>query len=233
MRAAHLRWLPLVTLAIILVAFYYSGLRDYLSFDYLKQHRYDLVTWTQNHYFTAALTYMLIYVAAVAISIPGATFFTLIGGFLFGIWWGTLFVVISATVGSFILFATVRLALDSWLAKRAEGWAAKMRDGFQQGAAQYLLVLRLLPIFPFWAVNIAAALLGVNALTFILTTLIGIIPGSFVYVLLGNGLGFIFDRNEVPNLSIIFEPMVLLPLLGLALLSLLPTLYQLLKKALT
>lgn len=230
MKGINLRWLPLVILAMVLVIFYYSGWQQYLSFAYLKQHRQDLLEWTQNHYVVAVLGYMLTYVIAVAISIPGATFFTLIGGFLFGIWWGTLLVVISATIGSLILFSAVRLALDSWLANRAKGWAGKMRAGFQHGAIQYLLVLRLVPLFPFWAVNIAAALLGVNVLTFTLTTLVGIIPGSFVYVLLGNGLGYIFDRNEEPNLSIIFEPMVLLPLLGLAILSLLPTLYQQLKK---
>lgn len=206
--------------------FYYYGWQQYLSFEYLKQHRVALLAWTEDHYAAAVICYVLIYIIAVAISIPGATIFTLIGGFLFGIWYGTFFVVISATIGSLVIFTAVRLAVDSWLAKSAKGWTAKMREGFQQGAFQYLLILRLLPIFPFWAVNIAAALLGVSTMTFIITTFLGIIPGSFVYVLLGNSLGYIFDRNETPDLSIIFEPTVLLPLVCLALLSFMPSIYK-------
>jgi uncharacterized membrane protein YdjX (TVP38/TMEM64 family) len=226
MKGLNLRWIPLVILVIVLIFFYHSGYQQFLSFAYLKQHRMSLVQWTHDHYAKAVMFYIVTYIIAVAISFPGATFFTLIGGFLFGIWYGTFFVVFSATIGSLALFTAVRFALDSWLVKSAKGWTAKMRHGFQQNATQYLLVLRLLPLFPFWAVNIAAALLGVNTMTFVLTTMVGIIPGSFVYVLLGNSLGYIFDRDETPNMSIIFEPMVLLPLLGLAVLSLLPSIYH-------
>lgn len=229
MKGTLLRWLPLALLIAAFILFYYAGFQHYLSFDYLKQHRAALLDWTNTHYATAVICYMFIYIIAVAISIPGATFLTLTGGFLFGIWWGTLYVVLSATIGSLGVFTAVRLVFDSWAAERAASWTAKMREGFQRGAIQYLLVLRLVPLFPFWAVNIAAALLGVSTLIFTLTTFIGIIPGSFVYVLLGNGLGYLFDRNETPNLHIIFEPAILFPLLGLAVLSLLPSLYQWLK----
>lgn len=169
---------------------------------------------------------MMLYILAVAISIPGAVFLTLAGGFLFGVLWGVLLVVISATLGATLLFFAVRTALGEWLSKKASGWISRMRQGFQHNAFSYLLTLRLIPLFPFWVVNIVPALLNVSAKTFISATFIGIIPGSTVYVLVGNGLSQVFASNQTPNLGIIFEPRVLGPLLALAALSLIHALYQ-------
>lgn len=224
------RWIPLLLLISSLILFFHYELYRYLTFESLKLHRDYLLNWTQANYLAAVSLYMLLYILAVAVSIPGASFFTLVGGFLFGIWLGTLYVVLAATLGSVGVFLAVRLAFEPVVKRRAGKWVAKMRQGFQEGAVQYLLVLRLVPIFPFWAVNIAAAVLGVSTSVFFITTLIGIIPGSFVYVLLGNGLGHIFERDQLPNMGIIFEPQILLPLIGLALLALLPTFYRLVRK---
>ena len=220
------RWLPLAILLDGLGAFFYFDLSQFLNFSTLQQHRQTLLSWTEAHYFQAAFIYIIIYILAVAISIPGAIFLTLVGGFLFGTIFGTLYVLISATLGATLIFLAVRIALEPWVAKKTSRWIKKMRTGFKQGAFQYLLFLRLVPLFPFWVINIVPALLGVKASTFMLATFIGIIPGSIVYVTLGNGLGSIFDRNETPNLGIIFELPVLLPLLGLAFLSLVPIIYQ-------
>ena len=96
-------------------------------------------------------------------------------------------------------------------------------------AVSYLLFLRLVPLFPFWLINIAAAFFGVSARVFVLTTFFGILPGSFVYVLLGNGLGFLFDQGKTPNMNIIFRPSILVPILGLAILSLIPIIYKRIK----
>lgn len=114
--------------------------------------------------------------------------------------------------------------------KKTSRWIKGMEQGFKDNAFSYLLVLRLVPLFPFWLVNIVPALLGVSKRTFVFATFMGIIPGSFVYVLVGNGLGHIFDANQTPDLSIIFDAKVLLPLLGLALLSLLPVVYKFVKR---
>lgn len=224
------QWLPLVILLIGLGVFFYLNLDRYLTFSVLKQHHQTLLSWTETHYFLAVLIYIISYCLAVAISIPGATFLTLIGGFLFGIIFGTLYVLISATLGATFIFLAVRIALEPWMAKKTNLWIAKMRGGFQEGAFQYLLFLRLVPLFPFWVVNIVPALLGVRTRTFMIATFLGIIPGSIVYVTLGNGLGHIFDQNQTPNLGIIFDPPVLLPLLGLAFLSLVPIMYKWMKR---
>lgn len=220
------RWLPLLLLLGLLGTFFIFRLDRYLSFSALRDHRALLLSWTQSHLVLSALLFMMCYTFAVAISIPGAVFLTLAGGFLFGVIMGVLLVVISATLGATLLFFAVRTALGEWLTKRASGWVERMRQGFQHNAFSYLLTLRLIPLFPFWVVNIVPALLNVSSKTFITATFIGIIPGSLVYVLVGNGLSQVFATNETPNLGIIFEPQVLGPLLALAALSLIPALYQ-------
>lgn len=220
------RWLPLVILISLLLLFFGLGLNRYLSFAMLKEHRALLLSWTQAHYLQTVLAFIAIYTTAVAVSIPGAVFLTLAGGFLFGIVQGTVFVIISATLGATLIFFAVRTSLGDWLGTRASGWIERMRQGFQHNAFSYLLTLRLIPLFPFWVVNIVPALLNVRARTFILATFIGIIPGSTVYVMVGNGLSEIFATNQTPDLGIIFKPQILGPLLALAVLSLIPALYQ-------
>lgn len=224
------KYLPLFLIITAFILFYYSGLGHYLSFESLKQHREILLAWTQENFLLTAISFMAIYTISIAVSIPGATFLTLAGGFLFGIVWGTIFVVISATIGATIIFLAVRTALAQWVAKKAGGWVEKMRRGFQEDAFQYLLVLRFVPLFPFWVVNIVPGLLGVKTSTYVIATFVGIIPGSIVYVMLGNGLGYFFDQNQTPNLGIIFEPRILLPLIALGVLSVLPLLYKKLKR---
>ncbi|HAZ7572618.1 FAD-dependent oxidoreductase [Legionella sp. PATHC032] len=220
------RWLPLLVLIVLLVLFFSLHLDKYLSFNVLKENHALLIEWTHTHYFIAPLIFIVFYTTAVAISIPGAVLLTLTGGFLFGVFWGVLFVVISATLGATILFFAVRTALGDWLGKKASGWLERMRQGFQHNAFSYLVTLRLIPVFPFWVVNIVPALLNIRAKTFITATFIGIIPGTTIYVMVGNSLSQIFTANQTPNLGIIFELQILGPLLALAVLSLMPVLYQ-------
>ena len=223
------RWILLIFLLILLGLFFYFRLYQYLSFDSLKANRALLLAWSKQHLIWVELGFIGIYTISVACSIPGATFVTLAGGFLFGPWFGTLWVVISATLGALIVFLAVELALRDWVAKKAAKWLKSMEQGFQHNAFSYLLFLRLLPLFPFWLVNIVPALLGVSKRTFVIATFIGIILGSFVYVLVGNGLGHVFDANQTPNLGIIFDPKVMIPLLALALLSLVPVVYKMIQ----
>ena len=220
------RFIPLILLVIGLVLFFYFRLYQYLSFTQLKAHRDLLLQWTSTHYELAVLAYFVIYIVAVAISIPGAIFLTLTGGFLFGIVFGTIYTVIAATIGATLLFIAVKTAFGTWLANKANTWVKRMQQGFQENAFNYLLFLRLIPLFPFWAVNIAPALLNMRLVPFMVATLVGIIPGSLVYVALGNGLQEIFANNQTPNLGVIFKPVILLPIVGLAILALVPIIYK-------
>lgn len=224
------RWMLLGVLLLTLVLFFVFHLDRYLSFSTLHQHRQFFLTWTAEHYLLASLIYLLIYIIVVAVSLPGAALLTMVGGFLFGIVWGTFYVIISATLGATVIFLAVKFALEPWILKKTSRFMTNMRQGFQQNAFQYLLFLRLIPLFPFWVVNIVPAVLGVRLLTFITATFIGIIPGSLIYVVIGNSMGHILDQNQQPDFNIILTPYILFPLIGLALLSLLPILYKGLKK---
>ena len=224
------RFWPVILLGTLLALFFYFRLDHYLSFDSLKSNRALLSTWTEQHRLISLLTFAVLYMLSVAVSIPGAWFLTLTAGFLFGPILGTVVVICSATFGAFVVYLAVKYALRDWVAKKTTRWLKTMEQGFQDNAFSYLLFLRLVPLFPFWLVNIVPALLGIPTRTYLTTTFIGIIPGSFVYVLVGNGLGHVFDTNQIPNLGILKDPVVLLPLIALALLSLVPIAYRRLKK---
>ena len=218
--------LPLLILLIGFALFFYFHLYQYLTFTALQQHRDFLHQWTTQHPLLSPFIFMGAYIIAVAISIPGAVILTLIGGFLFGIILGTLYVVTSASIGAIIIFLAARSAFRTLFINKAKPWLEKMEKGFQKNALQYLLFLRLVPLFPFWLVNIVPALLNVQLRTYIIATFFGIIPGSLVYVSVGNGLDTLFQTGQTPDLSIIFKPTILLPILGLAILSLVSVIYR-------
>lgn len=224
------RLLPLAVIAAGFTAFFAIGGHEYLSFEMLAENREQLLRWYADNQILAVAVFWLLYVAAVAFSLPGAAVLTLVGGFMFGTWLAALFVVTSATVGAIGIFLAARYALHDTMEKKAGSWVRKFEAGFNEDALSYMLVLRLVPIFPFWLVNLVPALLGVPLRTYVIGTFFGIIPGSWVYCSVGNGLGALFDRGEMPNLGIIFEPQILTPIIGLAVLSLIPVFYKRLKK---
>lgn len=225
-----LRWLPILILIMLLILAFSLGWFRYLSFTALTQYHHTLQQWTNTHYAASVCLFMLVYIVAVSISLPGASILTLLGGFLFGIIPGAIYVVLSASIGAAIIFLAVKTALGDMLQRKAKGWVSKLEAGFRKNAFNYLLFLRLIPLFPFWVINIVPALLNVNLRVFFIATILGIIPGTTVYVAVGNGLSAIFKTGGTPDLSIIFKPSVLIPILCLAALSLVPLLYQKLRK---
>jgi uncharacterized membrane protein YdjX (TVP38/TMEM64 family) len=220
------RWLPLLVLAAGLALFFGFGLNRHLSLDALAANRQKLAGWVDGHHFLAGPTYMLAYALVVAFSLPGAAIMTMTGGLLFGWMFGTLWAVIGATLGATLLFLAARTALGDSLRARAGPWMQKLEAGFQENAFSYLLALRLIPVIPFFVLNLVPAFLGVSLATFVLTTLIGIIPGAAVYAGLGNSLNTILDAGGTPDLRIIFKPEILLPICGLIVLSLVPVGYK-------
>ncbi len=166
-----------------------------------------------------------------AFSLPGGLVATLTGGFLFGTWLGGAATVIGATVGASILFLAAKTAFADLLRDKAGPAIARMEEGFRQNAFSYLLFLRLVPVFPFWLVNLAPAFLGVTLRTFIGATFLGIIPGTFVFASLGNGLGAIFDAGGTPDLHLLRQPQIVGPLIALAVLSLLPVFIRRFRRA--
>jgi len=190
------RWAPLVILLGGIAAVYASGLHKYLSLTAIADNRDALMEFVAGNSVLAAGSYVLVYVATVAFSLPGAALLTILGGFLFGWLFGGIFTVFAATLGAIAIFLAAKTALGDVLAKRAGPWMEKLSGGFRDDAFNYMLFLRLVPVFPFWLVNIAPAIAGVGLGTYALTTLIGIIPGTFAFSALGSGLDSIITEQK-------------------------------------
>ena len=220
------RWAPIIVILLAIIAFFYFGFYHYLNFTTLARYHSKIQEWTRQHYPLAVLAYILIYILLVTISVPGGALLTITGGYLFGSIIGTLYVLVGATIGACLLFLAVRTAFGTFLAARARGWIQRLKAGFEKNAWNYLLFLRLVPLFPFWVVNIVPALLRVHLSVFATATFIGIIPGALVYASIGNGLESLLSEGQTPNLMVIFEPQILLPLIGLGILALIPIIYK-------
>jgi uncharacterized membrane protein YdjX (TVP38/TMEM64 family) len=227
------RLVPFLVLIAGLVVFFALGLQRYISFEVLRENREALLAWVQQKSLLAAISYIMIYAVAVAFSLPGGAVMSITGGFLFGTLWGALYIVIGATLGATALFIIAKTALGDPLRTRAGPWLQKMEAGFRENAMSYLLVLRLVPLFPFFVVNLVPAFLGVSLPTYVIGTFFGIIPGVFVYASVGAGLGSIFDSGETFSASGILTPQILIALIGLAVLALIPVVYKKTMKART
>lgn len=222
------RMVPLLVLGFGLLLFFVFDLQRYLSCASLAQHNEMLHDFAARTW--APLVYVLIYAVAVACSVPGATVMSVAGGYMFGQVPATAYTVVGATLGATALFLIARTALGDVLRAKAGPAIKKMEAGFQENALSYLLVLRLIPLFPFWLVNLVPAFLGVSLRTFVIGTFFGIIPGTFVYVSIGAGLESLLHQGEACSLSGALTPQVVTALVGLAVLALLPVAYKLIKR---
>jgi uncharacterized membrane protein YdjX (TVP38/TMEM64 family) len=223
------RLAPLIVLVLGLALFFVFDLDRYLSFAALRKNRGLLLGWVDQYGFSTVAAYILAYVAVVAFSLPGATVMSITGGFLFGAVWGGLYILIAATAGATILFIIAKTAVGDFLRERAGPWMKRMEEGFGENALSYLLVLRLVPLFPFFVVNLVPAFLGVPLSTYVIGTFFGIIPGVIVFASVGAGLGSIFDSGKEFTLSGIVTPQIVTALAGLAVLALIPVIYKQIK----
>ena len=219
-----LRKLPLLVIVIVALLGAYF-LRDYLSFEALAENREALITFRDANYILTVLLFIFAYFVIVAFSLPGAAIATLTGGFLFATFPGALFNVIAATLGATAIFQAARWGFGESLGKKledSEGITKKIKDGIDENQWSMLFLIRLVPAVPFFLANLIPSFLEVPLHRFVISTFIGIIPGSVVYTSVGAGLGEVFARGETPNLGIIFEPQIILPILGLCLLAAMP-----------
>jgi uncharacterized membrane protein YdjX (TVP38/TMEM64 family) len=216
------RLLPIFILIALLGAAFAFRLDRYLTLDALRDNRVALLDLVGRSGIWAGAIYVLAYAGAVALSLPGAVILTLAGGFLFGTAIGATLTVVGATVGATILFLIARSAVGDALRQRAGPFLARMSEGFSRNAFNYLLFLRLVPAFPFWAVNLAPALLGMRLLPYVIATFIGIIPATVIFSAFGASLGAVFDAGGDVNLKDVLSPTLLGALVALGLLSLLP-----------
>lgn len=192
---------PLIALVAATALVVTMGWHRYLSLEALAENRETLRAYIDANMLLSLAAFVALYAAVVAMSLPGGAVLTLAGGFLFGWLVGGVASIIGATIGASVVFLIARSALGEILAARAGPWLSRFRQGFQDDAFSYLLFLRLVPIFPFWLVNLAPALLGVGFATYVATTFLGIIPGTFAYSLAGSGLDSVIRAQQAAHQS--------------------------------
>jgi uncharacterized membrane protein YdjX (TVP38/TMEM64 family) len=199
------RWLGPALILLLMAIGYAMGLHQYLSLQSIAENRAALRSFTEQNLILALLVFIAAYVVAVALSVPGASILTVLGGLLFGWLLGGLATVVAATCGAMILFMVVKTSLGEGLVRRAGPFLSRLSDGFARDAFNYLLFLRLVPAFPFWLVNIAPALANVKLRTFAAATFLGIIPGTFAFAFVGEGLDSIIDAQQAAHQSCVTE----------------------------
>jgi len=177
------------------------GWHRYLTLEQLADNRETLRTYIESNLLLALAAFVALYAVTTALSLPGGAVLTIAGGFLFGWIVGGIASVVAATIGATVVFVIAKSALSDVLESRAGPWLSRFREGFHEDAFSYLLFLRLVPIFPFWLVNLAPGLLGVPFTTYVVTTFLGIIPGTFAFALAGNGLDSVIEAQQAAHQS--------------------------------
>lgn len=218
------RWLPLAILVIMIGGAWLAGLDDYFTLQRLQMQKILFLDYADAHPILSAALFVATYAGAVALSLPVATLMTLLGGFIFGLWGGTILVVTGATAGATVIFLIARSTLGSALREKAGPLYKKIEAGMNENAASCMLFLRLVPVFPFFIVNIVPALFNTGLRVYVLTTFFGIMPASFVYVNLGRTLADIESLSDLVSAQTLFA----FTLLGLF--ALVPVLHKKLRK---
>jgi uncharacterized membrane protein YdjX (TVP38/TMEM64 family) len=223
-----------VPLAIILIAAAIGSftLKDYLTFDTLRDYREALLAFRDANYFGIVASFLAIYIVIVSFSLPGAAVASVTGGFLFGLGLGTIYNITAATIGACVIFLAARWGLGKYLVAKmdaSDGTLKKIKNGLKEHEVSVLFLLRLVPAVPFFVANLLPALVGVRFYNFVFTTFFGIIPGAIVFTWIGVGLGAVFDRGENPDLSLLWEPQIIGPILGLCALAILPIIIKTLR----
>ncbi|TYC49146.1 TVP38/TMEM64 family protein [Rhodobacterales bacterium] len=193
------KWLPLAVLLVLTILGFAFGLHRELTLSNLIMQRQDLANFVDRNAVLALAVYLAVYTLAVALSFPGASLLTIAGGFLFGWLVGGLATVVAATLGGCAVFLVARSSLGEVLTRRAGPFLSRLSEGFREDAFNYLLFLRLTPVFPFWLVNIAPAIFRMPLASYAAATFIGIIPGTFAFAFIGSGLESVIAAQEAAN----------------------------------
>jgi uncharacterized membrane protein YdjX (TVP38/TMEM64 family) len=207
-------------IALAVGLFFYFDLSRFLSLAALKDNRDHLLAFTEANYAGAAALFVLCYIAVTGLSLPGAVILTLAGGFLFGSVFGTLLVNLGATSGATLAFLAARYLLRDWVEQKFGTRLEPLQQGFAKNAFSYLITLRLIPLIPFFVINLVSGLTRMNMGSYMAATALGIIPGSFVYAYAGRQLGTINSLKEIAS------PNVIAAFILLGLLALVPIVYK-------
>lgn len=247
-RSAHARrgrwtrlW-PLAAIAALLAIFYITGVHRLITLETIIRERQALAEAVASNLVLAEIAFVAAYTFAVAVSFPGASLLTILGGFLFGVAIGSILTTIGATLGATIIFMAARTSVGKTLRERAGPFAQRFAEGFEESAFSYLLSLRLVPLFPFWLINVVPALFKVNVVTYMVATALGIVPGVVAYTLLGSGLNGLIEAQEAANpgcaaagtceidLKALITPKIILAMVALSAAALIPVVVKRIRK---
>lgn len=224
------RFLPVLFVLSGLAAGYAAGLHEYLSLSALAEQRDVLQTFVSENLILASAMYFFLYIAAVAFSFPAASILTIFGGFLFGWFLGGVLTAVGATIGAAILFKAAQTAFGDFLRDRAGPFAAKLSEGFQKDAFSYMVILRLAPVFPFFVMNIVPALFKIPLRTYMGATIIGILPGTFAYTYLGQGVDSVLmaaaQSGQEASVSDLVTPEITIAFAALAAVATIPSIVR-------
>lgn len=219
--------LIILGLAIVgVLVWYFSGAKEFFTLATLRQNQELLLGFVQNHYILAPLVYMLSFVIVVTATLPIALFVTLVGGFLFGFWWGLLFTLVSSTLGATFSFWAIRHLFGEALQERYHARLADFNQNIEQYGSFYLLGLHFVGFLPFFLINTLAALTGVSTFTFVWTTVVGVLPIFSLFTYMGQKLGTISSLKDV------LSPQITLAFIALGLFCLAPVIWGKISKRL-
>lgn len=221
--------IALATFLLLIIIINFSGYFSYLNLHQISSNYLFIENYIDSHYFSACLIFILVYILAVIVVMPGAWLLTFSGGFFFGWIIGSFLTIIGATIGACILFILSKSILGKYLnqkIKNKKGVLANFEKNINDNAFNYLLFMRLMPLFPFVFVNIAPSLLGIGFFVFFITTCLGIIPATIIYSLLGSGASDIFVSGDLFHLKNLISYKIVIGLGGLSLLSLIPIIFK-------
>ncbi len=219
------RFLPIGVIVIALIAFFATGLNEYFTVDAIAENQSALKDFAKENLILAMLAVIVVYAIATAISAPVGSIFTLLSGFILGTLYGGISVVVGATIGATIIFFAGREAAGDTLAKLGGNKMKSLEEGFAKDAMSYMFILRLVPLFPFFVVNLAAAAFRVPTRSYIIATFFGIMPGTFVFASVGAGFSSITESEDI-GLNVLLQPEIIGPIIGLIILSLVPIAYK-------
>lgn len=216
----YVRFTVIVLFVAFVIWLHYAGIKKYITFEQLKAHSERLNELVESHYTLVALSYVGIYIAAVAISLPAAFLFTIAGGFLFGTVLGTLYSVIGSTLGAMLAFWIVRYGVGDFIQNRYASSLASFNRSVERHGAAFLVFIHYMAFVPFFLINILAGMTTITSWTFFWTTFVGLVPISFIYAFVGSRL------QEITRLQDIFSFNFIVALLLIALIGLVPLIFS-------
>jgi len=210
------RIIIIMVIGAIIAVFFAFDFQKYLTFEYLKSSRQIFQSYYTGHKLITIATYMAVYILVTSLSLPGATVMTLAGGALFGLWVGLLLVSFASTIGATVAFLAARLLLKDYVQNKFGDKLKAVNHGIEKDGAFYLFTLRIVPLFPFFVINLVMGLTPIRTAVFYIVSQISMLPGTFVYINAGTQLAKIESAKGIlsPGLILSFALLGIFPLLA-------------------